>query len=107
MIPFFRQQGACSEMTNGKLKARPSMRGVLKEFSQNTTAHGISQIHIANNWFWRILWVLACGVGISVVLWQSTVLVLTYLSKPQKTTIDVAYSQVWYIQNLFHHVIEY
>lgn len=81
-------------MANEKQKPRPSMRAVLKEFSENTTAHGISQIHIANNWFWRVVWVLAVGAGAAMVIWQSSELCKTFLNKPTKTTIDVSYSQV-------------
>ena len=81
-------------MTNDHKLKRPSVRVVLKDFSDRTTAHGISQIGTSTNWFWRIVWVVAFGCGLGMVLWQSIVLIISYVNIPVQTSIDVAYSQV-------------
>ncbi|XP_020626896.1 degenerin mec-4-like isoform X4 [Orbicella faveolata] len=72
-------------------KNKPSLRDLLHEFAEETSAHGAIKISSAKSVFWRIFWVLVSLACLGMVIYQGILLLNTYLDKPTKSDIDVTY----------------
>lgn len=77
-------------------KNRPSLRALLYEFADETSAHGVGKIGKANSIFWRLFWVLVTLACMGMVIYQGILLLGTFLDKPTKSDIDVTYARVSY-----------
>lgn len=75
-------------------KNKRSLRVLLREFAEETSAHGIGKIASAESVFWRLFWALVTLAGAGMVIYQGILLLETYMSKPVKSDIDVTYSRV-------------
>ena len=75
-------------------KNKRSLRALLREFAEETSAHGIAKIQSAESLFWRLLWALGVMVGSGMVIYQGILLLGTFMNKPVKSDIDVTYSRV-------------
>lgn len=75
-------------------KNKPSLRDLLHEFAEETSAHGAIKISSAKSVFWRIFWVLVSLACLGMVIYQGILLLNTYLDKPTKSDIDVTYIRV-------------
>jgi len=74
-------------------KNKRSLRVLLREFAEETSAHGIGKIASAESVFWRLFWALVTLAGTGMVIYQGILLLETYMSKPVKSDIDVTYSR--------------
>lgn len=74
-------------------KNRPSLRALLYEFADETSAHGVGKIGKANSIFWRLFWVLVTLACMGMVIYQGILLLGTFLDKPTKSDIDVTYAR--------------
>lgn len=75
-------------------KNKPSLRDLLHEFAEETSAHGAIKISSAKSIFWRVFWVLVSLVCLGMVIYQGILLFNTFLDKPTKSDIDVTYIRV-------------
>lgn len=75
-------------------KNKRSLRELLYEFADGTSAHGVGKIGStakAKSWFWCVFWVLVTLTCAGMVISQGILLLETYLDKPTKSDIDVTY----------------
>ncbi len=75
-------------------KNKPSLRALLHEFAEETSAHGAYKISTAKSVFWRLFWLLVTLACLGMVIYQGILLFGTYLDKPTKSDIDVTYIRV-------------
>lgn len=78
-------------------KNKRSLRELLYEFADGTSAHGVGKIGStakAKSWFWCVFWVLVTLTCAGMVISQGILLLETYLDKPTKSDIDVTYVRV-------------
>ena len=75
-------------------KNKPSLRDLLHEFAEETSAHGAIKISSAKSLFWRLFWVLVSLACLGMVIYQGILLFNTFLDKPTKSDIDVTYIRV-------------
>ncbi len=71
-----------------------SLRALLHEFAETTSAHGVGRIASAESVAWRLFWVLVTLAGCGMVIYQGILLVNTYQKRPVKSNIDVTYKRV-------------
>lgn len=76
------------------VKNKRSLRALLHEFAEETSAHGIGKIASSESIFWRLFWVLGTMACAGMVIYQGILLFNAYLSKPIKSNIDVSYIRV-------------
>ncbi|XP_032235399.2 degenerin mec-4 isoform X2 [Nematostella vectensis] len=69
-----------------------SVRGLVRDFSDRTSCHGIGQINAPQPFIWRVFWLLIFLGGLGMVFYQCQSLLVLYLDKPTATTVDVTYS---------------
>ncbi|KAL9988147.1 hypothetical protein ACROYT_G002555 [Oculina patagonica] len=70
-----------------------SLRALLHEFAETTSAHGVGRIASSESVVWRLFWVLVTLTGCGMVIYQGILLVNTYQKKPVKSNIDVTYKR--------------
>lgn len=75
-------------------KNKPSLRDILHEFAEETSAHGAIKISSAKSIFWRLFWVMVSLACLGMVIYQGILLLNTFLDKPTKSDIDVTYIRV-------------
>ncbi|XP_048584124.1 degenerin unc-8 [Nematostella vectensis] len=75
-------------------RSGPSVRALLRDFSDRTSCHGIGQINGSHSPTWRIFWLLTFLAGLGMVLFQCITLLGIYLDKPTATSVDVTYDEV-------------
>lgn len=75
-------------------KNKPSVRDILHEFAEDTSAHGAIKISSAKSIFWRLFWILVSLACLGMVIYQGILLLNTFLDKPTKSDIDVTYIRV-------------
>lgn len=75
-------------------KNKPSLRDILHEFAEETSAHGAIKISSAKSIFWRLFWTLVTLACLGMVIYQGILLLNTFLDKPTKSDIDVTYIRV-------------
>lgn len=75
-------------------KSKPSLRELLHEFAEETSAHGAIKISYAKSIFWRLFWILVTLACLGMVIYQGILLLNTFMDKPTKSDIDVTYIRV-------------
>lgn len=75
-------------------KNKPSLRDILHEFAEETSAHGAIKISSAKSIFWRLFWILVSLACLGMVIYQGILLFNSFLDKPTKSDIDVTYIRV-------------
>lgn len=71
-----------------------SLRALLLEFAEGSTAHGVGRIASSESAIWRLFWILVTLAGGGMVIYQGILLINTYKSKPIKSNIDITYKRV-------------
>ena len=71
-----------------------SFKDLVYNFTQYTTAHGISRLAASQTIFWKIFWSLVCIGASGMFIYQARGLFKQYLSKPVTTSVSVAFQKV-------------
>ena len=66
-----------------------NIKGLLAQFSEETTIHGLKKLVNAKVWLWRIFWASACVAATVTFIIQFGNLLQMYNSKPIRTVIEV------------------
>ncbi|XP_041346651.1 degenerin-like protein asic-1 [Gigantopelta aegis] len=67
----------------------PVIKTTLKEFAENTSAHGVNKLVTSKGWFIKLIWLVLFLGASSMIVYQVSRLVVNYLRRPAtaKTTV--------------------
>ncbi|XP_041349553.1 degenerin-like protein asic-2 [Gigantopelta aegis] len=67
----------------------PAIKTTLKDFAENTSAHGVNKLVTSKGWFIKLIWLVLFLGASSMIVYQVSRLVINYLRKPAtpKTTV--------------------
>ena len=71
-----------------------SFRKLLKNFASDTSFGGISKATLSDGHIRRFIWFLISATCYSFTIYMCYLLILTYLEKPIKTSVDITYEKV-------------
>ena len=75
-------------------KENKSLKGLVLNFMEYTTAHGIGRLAASQTLFWKIFWSLSCIGALVMFVYQAAGLFEQYLSKPVATSVSVTFEKV-------------
>jgi len=86
--------GAISPESSKASKISESTKGLIKEFCNYTTTHGVGRLAEAKSLFSRFIWTLFILGAFSMFLYQTHGLFELYLSRPVSTVVRVRHKTV-------------
>ena len=72
-------------------KKETKLGDIIKEILSNSSAHGLPNIYQSNNSLHRFLWIILFFGGVGAVIWQVSLIFLTYIDAPYHVDMELVF----------------